>query len=42
MYESYIWPGAYSFKTEIKMFVKWIKGRVDSLLNKIETAEKKL
>lgn len=25
MYESYPWPGAYSLKTELKMFISWVK-----------------
>lgn len=41
MYESYAWPGAYSFKSEIKLFVKWFKGKIDSLLSKIEETDRK-
>lgn len=28
MYESYSWPGAYSLKTEIKMFKKILKDMI--------------
>ena len=42
MYESYAWPGAYSFKSEIKMFVSWFKNQFDSLLKKIDETEKKI
>jgi len=42
MYQSYAWPGAYSFKSEIKMFVNWFKGQVDGLLKKIEETESKI
>jgi len=36
MYESYAWPGAYSFRTEIKMLVRRFKERLDDLIKKIE------
>lgn len=42
MYESYVWPGAYSFKNEIKLFVNWFKEQVDCVLKKIEETEEKL
>ena len=42
MYESYAWPGAYSFKHEIKLFVQWFKGQFDGLLRKIEKSEQEL
>jgi len=42
MYQSYAWPGAYSFKNEIKLFVTWFKGQVDGLLKKIEETESKI
>ena len=42
MYESYAWPGAYSFKSEIKLFVQWFKGQIDCLLKSIENSEQKL
>lgn len=42
MYESYAWPGAYSFKSEIKLFVKWFKNLFDGLLKKIESTEEKI
>jgi len=42
MYESYSWPGAYSFKGEIKMFVQWFQELLDGTLKKIEETEKKI
>jgi len=42
MYESYSWPGAYSFKDEIKMFVVWFKELFDGTLKQIEATEKKI
>lgn len=42
MYQSYAWPGAYSFKSEIKLFVTWFKEQIDALLKKIEETEKKI
>lgn len=42
MYFNSIWPGAYDFKSEIKLFVNWFKSQVDTLLLKIEAAEKAL
>ena len=42
MYESYAWPGAYSFKGEIKLFVKWFKEQFETLFKKIEASEKKI
>lgn len=40
MYQSYAWPGAYSFKSEIKLFVASFKELFDGLLKKIEDTEK--
>lgn len=37
-----MWPGAYSFKTEIKLFVSCFKELLDGVLKKIEEAEKKI
>lgn len=42
MYQSYAWPGAYSFKSEIKLFVKWFKELFDGLAKKIEETEQKI
>ncbi len=42
MYESYSWPGAYSFKSEIKLFVQWFKELFDGVLKKIEETEEKI
>lgn len=42
MYESYAWPGAYSFKSEIKLFAKWFKELFDEVLKKIEETEKRI
>lgn len=42
MYESYSWPGAYSFKDEIKLFVVWFKELFDGTLQKIEETERKI
>ena len=30
-----MWPGCYSFRDEIKLFVMWFKEQADSLLFKI-------
>lgn len=30
------WPGAYNFKNEIAMFLKFIREQIDSILKKIE------
>lgn len=40
MYAYSIWPGAYSFKEEIGLFMTYIKEQVDDLLKKIEETEK--
>ncbi len=42
MYYNPVWPGAYSFKNEIKLFTQWFKTQIDIILNKIEETEKKL
>ncbi len=41
MYYS-VWPGAYSFKNEIKLFTEWFQKQIESILQKIEETEKKL
>lgn len=35
-----VWPGAYSFKSEIKLFLEAFKSYVETVLKKIEEAEK--
>lgn len=42
MYESYSWPGAYSFKEEISLFVGWFKEFFSGTLKRIEETEKKI
>ncbi len=42
MYYYNVWPGAYSFKNEIKLFTAWFKNQMDIILKKIEETEKKL
>ena len=42
MYYNSIWPGAYSFKQEIKLFIEWFKDQIDIILYKIEETERKL
>lgn len=36
-----LWPGAYSFKDEIGLFMKYLKEQIDELMKKIEEAEDK-
>lgn len=40
MYQNLAWPGAYSFKGDIKLFIKCFKELFDGLLEKIEDTEK--
>ena len=42
MYYNSIWPGAYSFKQEIKLFIEWFKDQIDTILYKIEETARKL
>lgn len=42
MYGYTVWPGAYSFKEEIGLFLAYIKEQVDALVEKIEQTEKAL
>ncbi len=42
MYYHWAWPGAYSFKGEIKLFTEWFKSQLDIILQKIEETENKL
>ena len=37
-----MWPGAYSFKEEIGLFMTFLKEQIDEILTKIEEAEKAL
>lgn len=39
MYVYMIWPGAYSFKEEVGLFMEYLKEQIDDLLKKIEEAE---
>ena len=39
MYAYMIWPGAYSFKEEVGLFMEYLKEQIDDLLKKIEEAE---
>ncbi len=40
MYNYSVWPGTYSFKGEIKLFLEAFKSYVETVLKKIEEAEK--
>lgn len=42
MYYNSVWPGAYSFKGEIKLFIDWFKNQLEIISKKIEETEKKL
>ena len=42
MYQSYAWPGAYSFKGEIKLFVTWFRELFDEVLKKIDETDRKI
>lgn len=42
MYYNSVWPGAYSFKNEIKFFTEWFKEQLETILKKIEETESKL
>ena len=42
MYYNSVWPGAYDFKSEIKLFIDWFKGQLEVISKKIEETEKKL
>ena len=39
MYESYSWPGAYTLKDEIKLFVNWFKKLFNGLHKNIQELE---
>ena len=36
MYNYWIWPGAYSFKDEIQLFLRYINEQINELINKID------
>lgn len=38
MYRYSFWPGMYSFKNEIYLFLQYIKDEIDALMKKIEPA----
>ena len=42
MYQNSFWPGAYSFKDEVKLFVLWFKEQMETILFKIYEAERTL
>lgn len=42
MYYNSVWPGAYSFKSEIKLFTEWFKNQLETILQKLEETEQKL
>jgi hypothetical protein len=37
-----VWPGAYSFKSELKSLLESFKDYIETVLRKIEETEKKL
>lgn len=39
MYGYTAWPGAYSFKEEIGLFLEYVREQVDDLITKIEQTE---
>lgn len=39
MYGYTAWPGAYSFKEEIGLFLEYVREQVDDLIKKIEQTE---
>ena len=39
MYGYIAWPGVYSFKEEIRLFMKYIKEQIEDILVKIEETE---
>lgn len=42
MYGYTVWPGAYSFREEIGLFIEFVKQQIDDLAEKIEQTEKAL
>jgi hypothetical protein len=39
MYGYMAWPGTYSFKDEIGLFLKYLKEQIDNIMKKIEECE---
>ena len=39
MYGYVAWPGTYSFKEEVGMFLEYLKKQIDEIMKKIEEAE---
>ena len=39
MYGYISWPGVYSFKEELGLFLKYIKYEIDEIMKKIEETE---
>lgn len=39
MYGYIAWPGTYSFKEEISLFLKYLKEQIDEVMKKIEETE---
>ncbi len=39
MYGYTAWPGAYSFKEEIGLFLEYVREQIDDLIKKIEQTE---
>lgn len=40
MYRYAVWPGAYSFKNEVGLFLEYFKDRLQCLIKQIEETEK--
>lgn len=38
-YEYMMWPGTYSFKNEISLFLEYLKEEIDEIMKKIEETE---
>lgn len=41
MYQYSFWPGAYSFKEEIGLFLEYIREQIDLILKKIDETDRK-
>ena len=41
-YYNSVWPGAYSFKNEIKLFTHWFQKQLEIIIKKIDETEEKL
>ncbi len=39
MYRYFIWPGAYSFKNEVSLFLSYVKEQFEEVMKKIKRAE---